>query len=356
MKMNVKTAAVFIIPLMIMCSCKKEIAKKTPSVFHVQSVVGDVLVKRSGSEVKAVKGLTLNGSDTIVTEKMAMVDILFGTEGVIRINELSSLIISSVQSDEQTLNATLNLEKGKVFASISKMKKNSSMSVRTPTAVAAVRGTSFRVSSSETGSSVDVLSGKIQLNPVVDNQIIETVSTVVEKDKSASITTAQAKEMSESKKEISVSAILASVKEEIKTEVTGISIAKNADVNIKEELNSLGITSTEIETVQEIPFSAAVPEIEPSAAPVKEEPSAQPDTSKQDEQKALRDKAKRDKSEKARIEKEQKDQAEKDRIEGERLAREKAEAEVKAKEQAAKEKAAKEKEQKESRVKNIPNM
>jgi hypothetical protein len=115
MEMKVKIAVLLIVPFMIMISCKKETAKKAPSVFIVQSVVGDVLVKRSGSEIKAVKGLALNGNDTVVTEKKAMVDILFGTEGVIRINEQSSLVINSVQSDEQTLNAALNLEKGKEF-------------------------------------------------------------------------------------------------------------------------------------------------------------------------------------------------------------------------------------------------
>lgn len=356
-EMNAKLISAAVIPLLIlMISCKKETVKKAPAVFIVQSVVGDVTVKRSGSELKAVKGLALNGNDTIISSKQSMADILFGTEGVIRINELSSLAISSVQSDDNALNASLNLEKGKVFASISKMKKDSSMSVRTPTAVAAVRGTTFRVSSSEQGSSVDVLSGKIQVNPVVNDQIIESVSTVVEKDKSASINAVQAKEMSESKKDIQVSAITVSVKEEIKTEVAGISIAKNADVMIKNELSGLGIQSTEIETVQEIPDTAAVQKTEPSAVPVKEEPTVKPDTSKQDAEKELREKIKRDKAENERIAKVQKAKEEQDRVEAERAAREKAEAELKQKEQAAKEKAAKEKEQKESRVKNIPNM
>jgi hypothetical protein len=355
--MRVKTVFAITASLSILLSvtaCKKETAEKKAPALVIQSVTGDVTIKTGESEKKAVKGCVLNGNDVIITAKLSMTDILMGTEGVIRVNESSRLVISGIQADEQKINAALKLDSGKVFATVSKMKKDSSMTVKTPTTVAAVRGTSFRVSSSEKGSSIDVLSGKVQMNPVVNDQVIETVSTVLEKDKSATITVSQAKEIAESKKTITVTDIPVSVKEEIKTETAGITVAKNADVMIKDELSGLGIKSTEIESVQEIPAQAnAVQESTPAA---KEEPSVKPDTSKQDAEKELREKNRLEKAEKERLAKEQKDKAEKDRLDSERLAKEKAEKDRIAKEIAEKEKAAKEKEQKESRVKNIPNM
>jgi hypothetical protein len=342
----------------LFASCKKAEKIAAPAAFVVQSVIGDVKVERAGSLMDILAGQALIAKDAIVTGQKSTVDILCSSEGVIRINELSRMSIDSVTLNENTFNAALNLDKGKVFASIAKMKKDSSLSVKTPTAIAAVRGTSFRVSTSEKGSSVDVLSGKVQLNPVSDDKVVESVSTVVETNRTAAISVKEAKVMASApaKKEITVASLPSASVEEIKTESSGISIAKTAPVDLKQELDSVGIKSNEVDVKQIPPDAVSEKAPEPVAEVKAPEPVKDIGDSKAEKALAA-------KQEKERLAKEK---ADKDKTEKERLVKEKADAEQRQRELAerqkaeaariAKEKADKEQDQKESRVKNIPNM
>jgi hypothetical protein len=331
------------------CACKKE-QKITLVGFVVQSYIGDVKIEHGGVSAVPVIGQTLTTDDAVVTGKTSVIDVLCSNEGVVRLNELSRLSIASLVQSTENVNVTLRLESGKVFASFAKMKKDSSLQVKTQTAIAAVRGTSFRVSADDKKSSVEVLSGKVQVNPVKDDVVVDAVSSVVEENKSTEISVKDVKAISESKKEIKVSNLKPEMREEIKTESAGISVSKNAPAELKTELDTVGIKSIEVE-VKPIPAEAVkdkpVEEKAVEAMPA-ENKAAKPSPTavKKDDraEKALKEKNEKERIEKERIENEKAEAAEKEKAEKIRVEREKTE------------KAEKAKEQKESRVKNIPNI
>lgn len=327
-------------------SCKKNQQEPEPSAFVIQSFIGSVQIESGGSVHQAVIGQPLEKDTVISTQTKSFVDILCGTDGVIRINEMTRLMVSQASLTEDSIKATLNLDKGNVFATFAKMKKDSSIEIKTPTAVAAVRGTSFRVSSDQDKSSIEVLSGKVQVNPVKDNVVIENVSSIIEENKSAEISAADVEEISQSKKEIAVTEIQPDVIEKIKSDAMGISVPVTASAEIKKELDSVNISHTEVNVK---PLSAEEVEKQAPAevpATIEETPKPEESTPVVKETKPA---VKENKANEAALLKAQQEKEEQDR-----LARE---AVLKAEEERLKaEEAKKAQEQKENRVKNIPNI
>ncbi len=74
-----------------------------------------------------------------------------------------------------------------MFVTVSKLAKGSSFEVASPTTIAAVRGTSFRVTADENSSRIDVLSRKIKVNPVQEGKVIESIETVIETNNTVSL-------------------------------------------------------------------------------------------------------------------------------------------------------------------------
>ena len=149
--------------------------------FTVQSYIGNVKIKSiSGTKQPEVGGIIKKGS-TIITGNSSVIDILYNDNTLIRIKDNSSLKIDSIVSkmDKDTY---LNLSKGKLYITVSKLKKSSSFKVKTKTMIASVRGTSFSIYADEKTSGAEVLDGKIMVSPVDDGKVISDIEDVVEKD------------------------------------------------------------------------------------------------------------------------------------------------------------------------------
>ena len=85
--------------------------------------------------------------------------------GKIRIGEQSELVLNQVSVRPMVKNFSANLKKGNIWVSAKAAfgeKKN--ISVRTPTAVAAIRGTKFRAKAGDDESSVLVYDGRVVVN------------------------------------------------------------------------------------------------------------------------------------------------------------------------------------------------
>ena len=85
--------------------------------------------------------------------------------GKVRIGENSELVLDQVSVKPMVKNFSANLKKGNIWVSVKAAfgeKKN--VSVRTPTAVAAIRGTKYRAKAGEDESSVLVYDGKVDVN------------------------------------------------------------------------------------------------------------------------------------------------------------------------------------------------
>jgi hypothetical protein len=85
--------------------------------------------------------------------------------GKVRIGEQSELVLNQVSVRPMVKNFSANLKRGNIWVSAKAAfgeKKN--ISVRTPTAVAAIRGTKFRAKAGDDESSVLVYDGRVDVN------------------------------------------------------------------------------------------------------------------------------------------------------------------------------------------------
>ena len=110
---------------------------------EVMTIQGTAYVSDASQVRRAVKeGDTLGGGDILETNEGSWVDLAYDPlwNNVTRIGEKSIVRIAKVYPGK------LHVDKGSVLAQFENLPKNSKFEVVTPTAVAAVRGTSFKVS------------------------------------------------------------------------------------------------------------------------------------------------------------------------------------------------------------------
>mgnify|MGYP003774970365 CR=1 FL=1 len=161
----------------LISSCKKEAPGNLPSEkpafnFMVQSVLGDVKIIRTPGEKKAIPGDMLAINDIIITGKQSVADLTYGSSGIIRISEKSTLAITVIAGDASS-ESIIKLDKGKIFLTLGKL-QNTGFKVRTPTVVASVRGTSFVVSADVVkGARLSVMKGTVTVLPVQKGEAIE---------------------------------------------------------------------------------------------------------------------------------------------------------------------------------------
>jgi len=101
----------------------------------------------------------------IRTQAKSRCEITLTGGGKVRIGENSELELNDADVKPMVKNFNVNLKKGNIWVSAKAAfgeKKN--IAVRTPTAVAAIRGTKFRAKAGEDESSVMVYDGKVDVN------------------------------------------------------------------------------------------------------------------------------------------------------------------------------------------------
>ena len=129
--------------------------------------LGKVEVLIAGSEdwSRAMPRQALNVNDQIRTAAKSRCEITLTGGGKVRIGENSELVLTEANVKPMTKNFNATLKKGNAWVSAKAAfgeKKN--VSIRTPTAVAAIRGTVYRTEAGEDESSVLVYEGKVDVN------------------------------------------------------------------------------------------------------------------------------------------------------------------------------------------------
>jgi hypothetical protein len=208
------TLVVFFITFGI-TGCKKEDPDKTVKVYNF---IGDVKVVASSVEKAAAAGDVLNTGDSISTGERSSADILFGTSGIIRIQEKTNISVASLM-DQATGDSRLDMSSGKINVTLARLKKGT-FSVKTHNVVAAVRGTTFRVTADDTTSRVDVVNGAVKVNPVQNNTVVAGMEKTVETNQTVELDEKSVKLAVEEKKEIKVKELepeeIRQIKEEVK--------------------------------------------------------------------------------------------------------------------------------------------
>jgi hypothetical protein len=303
-------------------SCKE---KPKDEGLTVQSFFGDVKISTGKGEVIPQIGDRLNQGDTIITGKASILDVTYSQNGIIRINENSTVKVTLLESEAAGGSTRLDMSQGKVFVTISKLIKGRKFEIGSPTSVAAVRGTTFRVTADDKSSRIDVLNGKIAVNPVKEGKQIEGVEKVVEMNTAVVIDEKVVKDAVEKKKEIEVVILKPEEVKEIREEVKDLKPTEKMDEATKTEIKDIVLE----------------PKADLEAEKKKEEDQKLQEKKRQEEGTRLK------KMEKTRLAKEIQEKLAKERIEKERIEKEKQEkARIEQKKQETKEK----------RVKNIPNL
>jgi len=120
----------------------------------VEETSGDVLAKIAGGEWQpAEKGMVLREKDELRTMEGATAQVLLddGKVGQVEVREKSYFRLNTLRENDQSGDKTtlLDLAQGKLRVHAQKLKGKSKFEVRTPTAIAGVRGTVFDVSVDE---------------------------------------------------------------------------------------------------------------------------------------------------------------------------------------------------------------
>ncbi len=110
----------------------------------IVKVSGKVSIERAGTKLVPALGMVLNTYDKITTAKGASIEVTFddGLKDIVKIGSNSHVVLESDAIQKQT---SIFMDKGEILLKLEKLEKGSNFQVRTPTAVAGVRGTSFGV-------------------------------------------------------------------------------------------------------------------------------------------------------------------------------------------------------------------
>ena len=131
--------------------------------------LGKVEVQAAGGDAweKAKPNRPVFEGDVIRTAAKSRAEIILQGGGKVRLGEKSELELNEANVKPMTKNFSANLKRGNVFVSAKAAfgeKKN--VQLRTPTAVAAIRGTKYRAKAGEDESEVLVYDGKVDVNAV----------------------------------------------------------------------------------------------------------------------------------------------------------------------------------------------
>lgn len=141
--------------------------KYQPQPASVLSVQGTALIKRSGqaSFTRLNANEQIHVGDEIATQKGSIL-IRFADASILRLEEQSNLVFNRLSSYGNTgmVDTRMRLNKGSISTDVTPLNKGSRFEISTPSAVAAVRGTEFRLESTPEDTKLEVVEGKVALS------------------------------------------------------------------------------------------------------------------------------------------------------------------------------------------------
>jgi len=153
---------------------------KAPQAAYLSFFMGEVTIQHGSESHKAQLKDKLSDGDAIVTADKAFAVIQFSGGSVCRVEANTSIELSSIIGNEKNL----TLKSGMVLSKIGKLKKDEQYTVKTPLAIAAVRGTEFMTAYNGTKTTVSVGDGKVNVtrNDTAGDHPIDAGNTAVVSD------------------------------------------------------------------------------------------------------------------------------------------------------------------------------
>lgn len=162
--------------VMVITSCGGGEDKKPANVNNAKLLfaVGDVQVGLKEAWQPGQQNMPLTEGHEIKTGNSSQCNIVIGNDSYISIKEKSHVVLSTLfKNAAGTENTSVELKVGKTVVNPKKLLKGDEFRVKTPTAIAAVRGTQFVIDTKPQGRmKVAVVSGKVELKrrvPALEN-------------------------------------------------------------------------------------------------------------------------------------------------------------------------------------------
>lgn len=148
-----------IIPLLFISTLSRS-AENTASVSYME---GTVSKSRDGKDWKPLsKGDTLAENESVKTGVKSRLELTLPDGSKMRFSEGTNFKVDSLMFKEEERSLGIDVLFGKAWAKVTKEKKGSRFEVKTPNAVAGVRGTVYRVDvNNDTSSLVRVYDGEV---------------------------------------------------------------------------------------------------------------------------------------------------------------------------------------------------
>lgn len=111
---------------------------------RVLRVNGAAFIQRGKEKISPLPGTVLNAKDKIITGKNAYIEVTYDDthRDVLRIGSDSNVVLESAFIEKET---TIFMDRGEILIKLEKLERGSTFKIRTPVAIAGVRGTSFGV-------------------------------------------------------------------------------------------------------------------------------------------------------------------------------------------------------------------
>lgn len=156
--------------ILVLGTVSGQLIAKTSSIAKITFYTGQVEVQKPMKEDwgKALFNQPLLSGQKVKTQDDSRAEIGFADGSIIRIDSNSKLDIVDAKKDKAgAQSATTKVWSGKVWANVNKMSKKTKFQIESPTAVAAVRGTVYRMAvSDDKTTKIAVYSGEV----AVDNK------------------------------------------------------------------------------------------------------------------------------------------------------------------------------------------
>ncbi len=116
----------------------------TPDRARIVRISGPVVLERAQQRIIPVVGMMLNAQDKLITGDGAFIEVAYDDllKGAMRIGANARVVFESARIERQT---NLFMDRGGIMIKLDNLEKGSTFKVRTPVAIAGVRGTAFGI-------------------------------------------------------------------------------------------------------------------------------------------------------------------------------------------------------------------
>jgi len=135
---------------------------------RITFLVGSAEVHRARHSLPVRVSMNLQQGDSLLVAAQSRVELRYPDNTVLRLDENSRLVLTAAAKKPEPTLLT-----GKAWANVTKVGKGGQgFGLKTPTAVAAVRGTVFRMSEDDSGANVKLYEGKVDVgHPPKDGEV-----------------------------------------------------------------------------------------------------------------------------------------------------------------------------------------